>query len=286
MATEEEKFVAASDAADEYAEELIASLEQQSLEDIDDLINHTDNRDFELWEELGLDPNLVVEDYEQENERDLDWSLGLAGIFAAASLQFFLDNRQKTIIEPVLSRIDATDGYKIEAEKLKIASKRESDVGAQKIKKSKVIPKRHSRTLSNLSNLSNLELYNELVDIGALSKFDTIVSNAVGSTSRMIAFPAGSPQFKEALSNTISANSRNLKSQNRRSVEAICVAMLIYGRSGQLMMWLIERDSNTCIFCRGNSNKIKTYAKWRLDGLPGAEVCLGGDLCRCHLVPI
>jgi hypothetical protein len=97
MPNEVTEYIKASDNASDYADSLIEGLEQQAREDIDDLYRSPTNRDDELWTLLGVDTELTIDEYDEEELRGIDWSLGVAGISGASTTQFFLVQRDDTI---------------------------------------------------------------------------------------------------------------------------------------------------------------------------------------------
>ncbi len=101
-----EEYIQASDNANDYTDNLMAKLEQRAVEDMDDLIINTARRDVDLWTEIRVSPELTMSDYDEvkRDDRDLEWSTGLAGIAAASLHQFTLDNREETIIKPLAYR--------------------------------------------------------------------------------------------------------------------------------------------------------------------------------------
>lgn len=278
------QFIVASDNATEYSDWRIDALEQKRLEDIDELMNHDDERDDDLWLALGVSSELTVQDYEQEPEQDrnLDWVLGLAGLAAAAQTQFFLDNRDETIARPLAYRMQMVDGFELGSSVLTSAGRRGveyvSDTAFQTLQSAWM------NETAFLRQMDNVELYNALVEAGALRPFDQHVADSMQYVSRMTSYKPGSPQFKAAVNDLIAKDSkRAVQTMNRRSVERLYVQHQIDGDVSTPMAWIVEGGSNTCSECSARAGEIRTYAEWEADGLPGEEVCLGGGRCRCHL---
>ena len=90
MATAEE-YIRATDEASDYADKQIDDIEQEAVEAIDALYRG-DNRDRGLWQAFGADYRLTIDDYDKADpdDRDLDWSLGVAGIAGASSVNYWL----------------------------------------------------------------------------------------------------------------------------------------------------------------------------------------------------
>ncbi len=278
------EYLRASDNADDYAESLVDGLEQSRLEDVDELFTEESARDAELWTELGVSPELVIKDYEQEpvDDRDLEWSLGLAGLATAASTQFFLDNRNETIIHPVAYREQALDAFELTQAELVTAGQRLIDF--EKVLPYQTLQRKYLEDLAFLDTMDNTELYNALREYGALRPVDKVVADSMGYVSRMTSYPPGSEQWKSAVNDLIDQNSaRAIKGQNRRAVERIYSFREADGDMSTLMVWVGE-GGKPCANCPLYYGEVRTYGEWIESGiLPGASICAGGDNCRCHL---
>jgi hypothetical protein len=66
-------------------------------------------------------------------------------------------------------------------------------------------------------------------------------------------------------------------SLNRRVAQTWSSLEAIDGDVNKTMIWLPERDENTCENCSANGGKEKTWAEWQVSGPPGSAVCRGGD---------
>jgi len=287
MPDEISKFITASDNANDYSDDLLDKLEQARLEEIDNLMNDAENRDDELWEDMGVAPELIVEDYEEieEEDRDLEWIIGLAGLSVASQTQFFLDNREDTVIKPLAYREQVMEPFELTASQLKTAGIRGvdfiSDVEFVKLQT------KYLDELSFLRNMSNTELYNTLLDAGALRPLDQHVADSMQYVSRMTSYKPGSTQFKAAVNDLIAADSkRAMKVMNRRSVERIYVQRQADGDPTKRFAWIVEGGPKTCSECVFRAGQIMTLEEWQSAGMPGEEVCLGGGYCRCHLAVV
>jgi len=279
------EYLKASDNSDDYAQSLIDGLDQQRLEDVDNLFTDTANRDVELWEELDVNPETTIEEYEETDvdARGFDWSLGLAGLATASSLQFFLDQRKSTIIRPVAYREQLLDPFHLTTEQLVLAGKRSTEF--EGITAFQSIQTKYLDELSFLNDLDSKALYNTLEELGALRPPEQLISDSMGYVTRMTNYPQGSVQWKEEVANLVDSNSkRAVQMQNRRSVERLYSYRAADGDLTTLMVWIGEQGGHTCAYCPNYYGDIRTYAEWIESGiLPGASVCAGGDRCRCHL---
>jgi len=277
------QYLEANDNADLYAESLIDRLEQKALEDIDDLFNSVERRDDELWTDLGVNPELIVGDYEQEDieNRNLDWTLGLAGISAASQTQFFLENREETLIKPLAYREQVVGTIAIASTQLIQAGKRTIEIVTPE--KFQALQARFVKEFSFLSELSDVDLYNALRDYRALRPPDQLIADATGYVSRITNYRPGSTQFKAEIARLIEVDSRNIKYMNRRTVERVHTYREADGDYNTKMVWIGEPSPTNCAYCPPLFGVVKTYGDWLEDGMPGSDVCAGGDRCKCHL---
>lgn len=72
----------------------------------------------------------------------------------------------------------------------------------------------------------------------------------------------------------------------RRVQERYGTVLATGGNPNQNLMWVTEDDERVCANCEPRGGEEATFAEWVGRGLPGAATCLGGDLCRCELVPV
>jgi hypothetical protein len=280
--TEVAEYIKASDSASDYADHLMEGIEQQAREDIDDLYRSPTNRDDELWELFGVDGELTINDYDEEELRGIDWTLGVAGISAAATTQFFLDERETTILKPAAYRDQVLAGFALSRVQLVVAGKR----GVELVSTSKfqALQAEYVNKFAFMRELTNVELYETLLDYNAIRPFEQSVVSAQGYVARMTNYKPGSPQFKEEVSKLIDVNStRGIKSANRQAVSQIHTLGQIDGDATTPLVWIVEGGPGTCSYCRANAGEVDTYNGWIERGLPGADTCLGGDLCRCQL---
>ena len=281
-----EEYIAASDNANDYADSLTAGLEQRALEDMDDLFTATERRDEGLWTEMGVSPELVLADYDEveRDERDLDWSLGLAGISAASLHQFVIDNREDTIIKPTAYRMMVVGGLAAGMTRNQLVAAGKRGVEVEGVKEFARLQAKYTKGLAPLKAMNDKELYGALTEIGAMRPAQKTIADSMGYVSRMTNYKPRSPQFKSEVANLIDSNSkRGLVGMNRRAVERLYTVQAIGGDTEKLMVWVVEGGKNTCGFCLDRAGSVMTYEEWSNQGMPGADVCKGGDMCRCHL---
>ena len=75
------------------------SIEQDALETIDDLLHHEERRDPEIFELVGADPEVTIDEYEAipVEERDHNWVAGMSAMAVAARLQVFASHRKRIL---------------------------------------------------------------------------------------------------------------------------------------------------------------------------------------------
>jgi hypothetical protein len=284
MPNEIDKFITATDNANDYSDDRLAKLEQARLEEIDNLMSNAQDRDEQLWDELDVDTTLTVKDFEEIDieDRDIEWILGLSGITSASQTQFFLDEREETLIKPMAYRDQRMDGFDLTAAQLQIAGKR----GVKFVPETEFVTlqAKYLDELSFLRDMDNANLYTALRDAKALKPFDQHVADSMRYVSRMTSYPENSEQWTQAVNDLIEKDSkRAMEIMNRRSVERLSVEKQIGGNLSALMAWIVEGGSATCSLCFARAGVILPYDEWQESGLPGEEVCLGGGYCRCHL---
>ena len=280
-----QKFIEAVDNSSDYADHLTERLQPIALGDIDFLVNSTQERDGALWENWGVPTELVQDQYDkiEIDARDLDWVEGLSGLHAAATTQFFLDQREDTLIKPLAYQEQVLFGFVLNPIQLRAAGRRGFEIlGPSEYQNLRAV---FLDELAFLKGLSNVQLYQNLQELGALRPFEKVVADNAGYVARMTSYRPGSLQFKEEVNKLIDVNSRRaLKGMNRRSVQALYTYRETDGDFKTLMTWIVEGGKNVCGYCSSNAGLTKSYEQWIIDGQPGADVCAGGDLCRCQLM--
>jgi hypothetical protein len=283
-----ESLITALDNATDYADSRVEALEQDTREDIDAAYTDIEVRDPDLWEEMGVDPELPVSDYEAVDvpERDLNWLEGLAGIAAASLAQSYLDNRTETIIKPLAYRLQKLDGFDLTRSQVEKAGKR-TGLNLLGTPEYEALQQRYLARLSYLEQYSNAELYRTLQQMKALRTTDQFIADQAGYVARMTEFRPGSTQFKEELAKLIDTSSKSgMRRMSRRSLQRLYVAQQVGDNGQALLTWLVENGPGTCSYCQDNAGVTQTLDEWIQDGMPGAEVCAGGDNCRCQLYAV
>jgi hypothetical protein len=281
-----DNYVRAFDEAGDYALDQAVRLKQNALEDIDELLRHEDFRNDDLWDELNVPASITLEQYEDEEDRDLDWMLGLGGAAAAAVTQFTLQNAEPLIFKPVAYRMQVMEPFEDLSQAQMVSAGKRGTVGfdIKAVTEFQKVSARFLDTMERFREMDPVDLFRSLRSMGALPAIEKTTADAIGYVSRMTNYAAGSPQFKEAVTNLIdSLSSRAVMGQSRRAIERIYTDRAVGGDRSRLMVWICEGGINTCEYCRARSGEIMTYEQWIRDGLPGADVCKGGDLCRCGL---
>lgn len=53
----------------------------------------------------------------------------------------------------------------------------------------------------------------------------------------------------------------------------------------RIYLWFCNRFPNSCHPCRSRHGRMRTLRQWRVEGLPGPQVCKNNK-CACYLVPM
>lgn len=283
------KYLKAVDDADLFAANAIAKAEEKIADDIEYLTIDSKDRDLALWLDLGVDSEIVLSHYEDVDieERDLEWTVGLAAMTAAAATQAFLDNRNDTVVEPLAYR-EQTVGTIVTTKALLIsAAKRTVDYVPSALVDIVPLQAKFLSEFAFINEMSTAEAYESFRQIDALQQFDHVVTDQMGYVGRMTNYKKGSAQWKEEVASLTDSNSKAFqKKATRRSSERIYSWREAKGDVETLMVWVGEADKKACSYCKNNYGEVYSYADWLIIGLPGAETCAGGDYCRCHLAAI
>lgn len=283
-----DQFVRAFDEAGDFADARIQKYNQIALEDIDELMRNPDRRDRKLWKALDVSRTLTVERYEREKNRDLDWILGFGAMASAASTQFILEYSPEIIFEPEAYATQKLDRFDMDRTELIAAGKREAVGSASApVTRFEELQRKYLSRFESISKLEPVDLFRTLQRMKALPAIEKVTADAIGYVSRMTNYGRGTVQFKEAVSNLVDhVSTRVIKGQARRAVERLHTAREIDGNDNQLLVWVGEGGKNTCDYCVDRFGEIRTYAQWLTEGMPGADVCRGGDLCKCGLAAV
>ena len=110
---------------------------------------------------------------------------------------------------------------------------------------------------------------------------------AAGYVQRMSAIPPGSEAFKDEIDRLLDFESkRGSLGATRRAYREYSLVDALDGDRMTPLIWISDGDDGTCERCGARGGDIGTVAYHSSRGLPGPAVCLGGDYCRCQLVPI
>lgn len=142
--------------------------------------------------------------------------------------------------------------------------------------------------LSDMLSLSNADLLETLHRFDVLDKPLDLEADVRRYLSRFPRLAADPQAFADELSRLLDSQNerRALLGLTRRTQERYTTLMGVGGDQAQLLIRISEGDSAVCSECVALEGAIGTYAEHAAIGLPGAQTCLGGDYCRCQLVPV
>ena len=141
-------------------------------------------------------------------------------------------------------------------------------------------------SIEEMSRLSRKELLDVLQHYGVTEPWESMRASTAAYLERVSNIVPGDPRWEAEMNALLGGEQRALLSLARRTSEKWGTLDAIDGNVNQEMMWVTHTDDNLCDNCDDRGGEIKTYAEWVQAGLPGAAVCLGGDQCRCELVPV
>jgi len=143
-------------------------------------------------------------------------------------------------------------------------------------------------SLEELSRMTTAELVAWAQRWGITSAWPTMRAEAVGYLTRMSGAQPGTEDFRAKLRMLVDGDARRfLLGANRKVLrEYQTIDALAGAGTGQLLIRVSEGDDHVCDGCEDLSGAIGTIAEHEAWGLPGPASCLGGEYCRCVLVPV
>lgn len=160
------------------------------------------------------------------------------------------------------------------------------------IDRSQVVPEaRRLPTIDQLVKLSDAELFKTLQLFGIEQPWEALRADTAAYIQRMTSYPPGSPQFATELRRLTGIDSdkpsRALLSTSRAVYREYQNSILVaQNPPNQEYIRVDEADDNECENCEQLAGYVGTMQQHASVGLPGAASCLGGNYCRCSLVPI
>ncbi len=142
-------------------------------------------------------------------------------------------------------------------------------------------------SIEQMSRLSQKELIDVLQHYGVTKPWEQMRLETSKYLERVSGIQPNSDRWKEEMNSILDHESTaGMRKLTKRVTENWSTLDSIDGNLQHEMMWITVTDDSLCIECEDNGGDIQTYEDWAIQGLPGAAVCLGGDECRCELVPV
>lgn len=140
-------------------------------------------------------------------------------------------------------------------------------------------------SLNDLLDLTPNELIDILQRYGIVENWAAIKNRAQYTTSQL--HDVSGPMFQRKLENAIQAAQTQLVGECRRTLERYTTVMAVDGKPEQLLIRMPEDydPGRICDACYELAGTIGSLSQHEAVGLPGSSSCLGGNLCRCTLVP-
>lgn len=144
------------------------------------------------------------------------------------------------------------------------------------------------RALPSMDALAQIglgELSTILIETGVVPSVDALAMQYFQGAQRLLPFPGNSTQMSVGLDELTTANKRELVGLARSMYREI---IILDGAEDGVKEWIrmTEGDDRVCEGCEPLGGEIGDYAYHESIGLPGAASCLGGDSCRCTLLPL
>jgi hypothetical protein len=142
--------------------------------------------------------------------------------------------------------------------------------------------------LASMLCLSKADLLDVLHRINAIDKPLDLRADTQRYLSRFPRLAADPERFAAEMDRLLDATNerRALLGLARRTQERYTTIQAVDGNPAQELIRISEGDDHVCDECAALEGAIGTYEEHAAIGLPGAQSCLGGDYCRCQLVPI
>jgi hypothetical protein len=142
-------------------------------------------------------------------------------------------------------------------------------------------------TPAELNNLSDAELHAIMTEFGIRVPFEQLITDAQTYVAQMSnRLIPGSPQFNAEVERiTGPASRRGLLGMARRTQENASTLEILERSGTTELIRVLDSDENNCDNCIALAGEIGTLEYHQSIGMPGAASCLGGDYCRCQLMP-
>jgi len=304
---DKDKFLKVEEASQARLDIMDEQNQQAASDMLVDLYFDDDKRDFELFEMFGIDPSITMSDYSafQVVERGPNWANGLSSMIAAARAQTWIKlygadalsefARMAIRIEEARKKMNLTELQEVAVQGI---SKKDISKAKAALKEAgeefpfaglsptsslgtKTLP-----SLDSIKKMSNAQLLENLINMEITGPIGNMQISATQYVQKMTELRPGTPQFAAEVQNIIGLESRRgMIGLTRRAQQQWTSLSYIEGNVNMEMIWVVEGDHSTCVNCEANAGQVKTYKQWQEDGPPGAAVCLGGNYCRCDLVP-
>lgn len=141
-------------------------------------------------------------------------------------------------------------------------------------------------TPKQLDSLTDAELRAVMTEFGMRVPFEKLITDAQKYVAEMTNLIPGTPAFNAEVERiTGSASRRGLLGMARRTQETMTTREIMERTDVKEFIRILDSDENNCDPCVGLAGEIGTLEYHESIGLPGAASCLGGDYCRCQLIP-
>jgi hypothetical protein len=141
--------------------------------------------------------------------------------------------------------------------------------------------------LADMLGMNNGDLLATMHRLNLLEPVVDLRADTAAYLARASRLGVGTAEFEAELERLLDVNSkRGLLGMVRRTQERYTTHMAVDGDVDKELIRISEGDTHVCDTCAELEGATGTYAEHEAIGLPGAQSCLGGDYCRCQLMPI
>jgi hypothetical protein len=121
---------------------------------------------------------------------------------------------------------------------------------------------------------------------GVEAAWSQYISDQAAYLARVSKIPPGSQAWQDEMARLSDIfSSRGSLQMSRRATEQYTTVSAMHDNPAEEFIRISEGDDRVCSECERLEGEVGTYDYHASLGLPGAASCLGGDQCRCTLLP-
>jgi hypothetical protein len=161
----------------------------------------------------------------------------------------------------------------------KLIPRLESPIIDQSGPSSRAVKLPQSKEIKNLSEDEAYDLLKNFYALPDLKRQYDHLAQKCGNLKNM----RGSFQAKELQKVIDSVTGDEIHSQLKRASTQFSISEMLEGDVEKIVLWVAEGE-DSCENCMAMAGWIGRFVD--LEVMPGANICLGGDRCRCQLIEV